>query len=80
VHRAEICNKQLEDTKQQMRDMEQLYSQHSKSIVPSSGNDKTAHRLKQVEFNLDITKQKYEKAELRLKEFEHENRQVSKNT
>ena len=75
-HRVEVASKKVEETKQEMRDMENLYSCHDRRAVTQVDDAKAAQKLKQLEFNMDLTKQKFEKAERRLKELEGENRQL----
>ena len=76
-HRIEAANKKVEETKQEMRDMENLYSsQNVLSVTHRDDDSKVLHKLKQMELNVELTKQKCEKAEGRVKELESENRQL----
>ncbi|CAH3159397.1 unnamed protein product [Pocillopora meandrina] len=76
-HRIEAANKKVEETKQEMRDMENLYSsQNVLSVTQRDDDSKVLHKLKQMELNVELTKQKCEKAEGRVKELESENRQL----
>ena len=75
-HRLEGANKKVEETRQEMRDMENLYSSHNTRAVTQLGDDKTMQKMKQMEFSIDLTKQKCDKAERRVKELENENRQL----
>ena len=60
-----------------MRDMENLYSSHNTRAVTQLDENKAVQKLKQMEFSIDLTKQKCEKAERRVKELENENRQLT---
>lgn len=75
-HRLEVANKKVEETRQEMRDMENLYSSHNTRAVTQLGDDKAMQKMKQMEFSIDLTKQKCDKAERRVKELENENRQL----
>ncbi|XP_022801236.1 kinesin-like protein KIN-7I [Stylophora pistillata] len=76
-HRIEVANKKVEETKQEMRDMENLYSSHNVlSVTQRDDDSKVVQKLKQMELNVELTKQKCEKAEGRVKELESENRQL----
>lgn len=75
-HRLEVANKKVEETRQEMRDMENLYSSHNTRAVTQLGDDKAMQKIKQMEFSIDLTKQKCDKAERRVKELENENRQL----
>lgn len=66
----------MEETKQEMRDLENLYNTHNTLSVTQLDDNKAVQKLKQMEFSLDLTKQKCEKAESRVKELETENRQM----
>ena len=71
-----MANKKVEEIKQEMRDMENLYSSHKTRAVTQLDENKALQKLKQMEFSVDLTKQKCEKAEARVKELETENRQL----
>lgn len=71
-----MANKKVEETRQEMRDMENLYSSHNTRAVTQLGDDKAMQKMKQMEFSIDLTKQKCDKAERRVKELENENRQL----
>ena len=71
-----MANNKVEETRQEMRDMENLYSSHNTRAVTQLGDDKAMQKLKQMEFSIDLTKQKCDKAERRVKELENENRQL----
>ena len=76
-HRLELANQKVEQTKQEMRDMENLYSSHSVlSVTERDDDNKAMQKLKQMEFSVELTKQKCEKAEGRVKELENESRQL----
>ncbi|XP_067024413.1 uncharacterized protein [Acropora muricata] len=75
-HRFETVNRKLEETKQEMRDMENLYSSHNTLSITNQDDNKALQKLKQMELCLDLTKQKCQKAEARVKELENENRQL----
>lgn len=75
-HRLETVNRKLEETKQEIRDMENLYSSHNTHSITHQDDNKTLQKLKQMELCLDLTKQKCQKAEARVKELENENRQL----
>lgn len=75
-HRLEVASKKVEEIKQEMRDMENLYSSHNTRAVTQLDENKALQKLKQMEFSVDLTKQKCEKAEARVKELETENRQL----
>ena len=75
-HRLELANKKVEEIKKEMRDMENLYSSHNSRSVTQLDDNKVLQKLKQMEFSVDLTKQKCEKAEARVKELENENRQL----
>lgn len=66
----------MEETKQEIRDMENLYSSHNTHSITHQDDNKTLQKLKQMELCLDLTKQKCQKAEARVKELENENRQL----
>lgn len=59
-----------------MRDMENLYSSHNTLSITNQDDNKALQKLKQMELCLDLTKQKCQKAEARVKELENENRQL----
>ena len=75
-HRLEVANKKVEETRQEMRDMENLYSSHNTHAVTQLGDDKAIQKMKQMEFSIDLTKQKCDKAERRVKELENEMRRL----
>ena len=76
-HRLGLANQKVEQTKQEMRDMENLYSSHSVlSVTERDDDNKAMQKLKQMEFSVELTKQKCEKAEGRVKELENESRQL----
>ena len=56
--------------------MENLYSSHNTHSVTHVDDNKALQKLKQMGLNLDLTKQKCQKAEARVKELENENRQL----
>ncbi|XP_068683876.1 centromere-associated protein E-like isoform X2 [Montipora foliosa] len=75
-HRLEVANKQVEEIKQEMRDMENLYSSHNTRSITHLDENRALQKLKQMELSVDLTKQKCEKAEGRVKELENENREL----
>ena len=75
-HRLEVANKKMEETRQEMRDMENLYSLHNTRSVTQLDENKAMQKLKQMEFSVELTKQKCDKFERRGKELENENQQL----
>ena len=71
-----MANKKVEKTRQEMCDMENLYSSHNTRTVMQLGDDKAMQKMKQMEFSIDLAKQIWDKAERRVKEFENENPQL----
>ena len=76
-HRLEVASRDLQQSRQELRDLENLHSSHNSWAGPAPSNQeggKATQKLKQLQFNLELTKQKCEKAEKRAKELENENK------
>ena len=76
-HKARLAQDEMEKLRGEMRDMENLHQVHHQSAGGGHRKQeqdpaKLCQKIRQLEFNLDLTKQKFEKIERRKKEFEGE--------